>query len=199
MKRDAGRWRMGAARALGLAGLAATAALVPQRSALAQESAGARFSSFDVGIGAAMPERSDVGVSYGVGFDVANLPASGLAARFGFRFWSTTDESADVDIDDSVLELVLKAHVDRGAWRGYAGVGFGAHFVSARLVESPALQDERDGFAPGLQLLVGSELSLGRDDFLAAFVEGVGSVVSGVSHGIVHAGLRVRFDRLGGR
>lgn len=199
MPRDGGRRSRGWARTLGLAGLAAAVALVPHRGALAQESTGARFSSFDVGIGAVLPERADVGVSYGVGFDVANLPASGLATRFGFRFWSTTDESAGVDIDDSVLELVVKAHLDHGAWRGYGGVGFGAHFVSARLAESPELLDERDGFAPGLQLLLGSELSLGRDDFLAAFVEGVGSVVSDVSHGMVQAGLRVRFDRLGGR
>lgn len=181
-----------------IASLAAITAFVPAGGAIAQESGGARFSSFDVGIGAVLPEQADVGVSYGVGFDVANLLVSGLAARFGFRFWSTTDEPAGVDIDDGVLELVLKAHIDRGAWRGYGGVGIGAHFVSARLAEAPEIQDERDGFAPGLQLLLGSELALGRDDFLAAFIEGAGSVVSGVSHGMVQAGLRVRFDRLGG-
>lgn len=179
--------------------LVSLAALTAPSAAAAQASGGARFSSFDVGIGAVFPERADVGVAYGVGFDVANLPVSGLAARFGFRFWSTTDEPAGVDIDDSVLEFVVKAHVDRGPWRGYGGVGFGAHFVSARLAASPEVQDERDGFAPGLQLLLGSEFALGRDDFLAAFVEGAGSLVSGVSHGMVEAGLRVRFDRLGGR
>lgn len=199
MGRDA-PWRgVGAARLFVLASLGLAASLAAPASAFAQGSGGARFSSFDVGIGAVIPERADVGVSYGVGFDVANLPATGLAARLGFRFWSTTDEPAGVDIDDSVLELVVKANVDRGPWRGYAGVGFGAHFVSARLADSPETQDPRDGFAPGLQLLLGSELALGRDDFLAAFVEGAGSVVSGVSHGIVQAGLRVRFDRLGRR
>lgn len=199
MRREAERRHGRSSRALAALVLLAIALLAPLRDAVAQGSDGTRFSSFDVGIGAAVPERADVGVSYGVGFDLANFPLSGVAARFGFRFWSTTDEPAGVDIDDGVLEFVLKAHVDRGAWRGYGGLGLGAHFVSARLAASPEVQDERDGFAPGLQLLVGSELGLGRDDFLAVFVEGVGSIVSDVSHGMVQAGLRVRFDRLGGR
>lgn len=163
------------------------------------DEAGVHFASFDVGIGGVAPEDASAGLSYGVGFDLANLPVRGVSTRLGFRFWSATDEAAGVDIDDGLLELLVKAHVGSGSLRGYAGVGFGAHFVSARLAESPEVPDARDGFHPGLQLLLGAEAGLGRDRFLAAFVEGVGSVVSEPRHAIVHAGLRVRFDLLSGR
>lgn len=161
--------------------------------------AGVHFASFDVGIGGVAPENAGVGLSYGVGFDLANLPARDLSARFGFRFWSASDDAAGVDIDDGLLELLVKAHLGSGSLRGYVGAGFGAHFVSARLAETPEVSDERDGFHPGLQVLLGAEAGLGQDGFLAAFVEGAGSLVSGSRHAIVQAGLRVRFDRLGGR
>ena len=156
---------------------------------------GVHFASFDVGIGAALPEGADAGLSYGVGFDLANLPAGGLATRFGFRFWSARDESAGVDIDDGVLELLLKARAGSGTLSGYAGAGVGAHFVSARLADMPEVQDERDGFHAGLRLLAGGEAALG-DDFLAVFLEGAGSVLSEIPHAVIHAGIRVRFDRL---
>lgn len=163
------------------------------------DEAGVHFASFDVGIGGVVPEDASAGLSYGVGFDLANLPVGGLSARFGFRFWSASDEGAGVDIDDGLLELLVKAHLGSGSLRGYVGAGFGAHFVSARLAETPEVPDARDGFHPGLQLLLGAEAGLGRDRFLALFVEGVGSLVSEPRHAIVQAGLRVRFDRLGGR
>jgi hypothetical protein len=161
--------------------------------------AGVHFASFDVGIGAVAPEDVSIGLSYGVGFDLANLPVRGTSARLGFRFWSAADDAAGVDIDDGLLELLVKAHLGSGRLRGYAGVGFGAHFFAARLAETPDVKDDRDGFRPGLQLLLGAEAGLGRDRFLAAFVEGVGSLVSKPRHAIVQAGVRVRFDRLGGR
>ena len=160
---------------------------------------GVHFASFDVGLGAVVPEDASAGLSYGVGFDLANLPVRGVAARLGFRFWSATDDAAGVDIDDGLLELLVKAHLGSGRLRAYAGAGFGAHFVSARLADAPEVPDERDGFRPGLQLLLGAEAGLGRDRFLAAFVEGVGSLVSEPRHAIVQAGVRVRFDRLRGR
>jgi hypothetical protein len=160
---------------------------------------GVRFASFDVGLGAVVPEDASAGLSYGVGFDLANLPVRGVAARLDFRFWSATDDAAGVDIDDGLLELLVKAHLGSGRLRAYAGAGFGAHFVAARLADAPEVPDERDGFHPGLQLLLGAETGLGRDRFLAAFVEGVGSLVSEPRHAIVQAGVRVRFDRLRGR
>lgn len=160
---------------------------------------GVHFASFDVGLGAVAPEDASTGLSYGVGFDLAHLPMRGVATRLGFRFWSATDDAAGVDIDDGLFELLVKAHFGSGRLRAYAGAGFGAHFVSARLADAPEVADERDGFHPGLQLLLGAETGLGRERFLAAFVEGVGSVVSEPRHAIVQAGVRVRFDRLRGR
>ncbi|MFW6039481.1 MAG: hypothetical protein ACOC9N_00220 [Gemmatimonadota bacterium] len=165
----------------------------------AGDGTGVHFASFDVGIGGVGPENAAAGLSYGVGFDLANLPARGLSARFGFRFWSASDEAAGVDIDDGLFELLVKAHLGSGSLRGYVGAGFGAHFVSARLAETPEVPDARDGFRPGLQLLLGAEAGLGADRFLAVFVEGVGSLVSEPRHAMAHAGVRVRFDRLGGR
>lgn len=183
--------------------LARPAAGHAQKSAVGEGSgareAGVHFASFDVGIGAVKPEDVSAGLSYGVGFDLGNLPVRGTSARFGFRFWSATDDAAGVDIDDGLLELLVKAHFGSGRLRGYAGAGFGAHFFSARLADMPEVPDERDGFRPGLQLLLGAEAGLGGDRFLAAFVEGVGSLVSEPRHVIVQAGVRVRFDRLGGR
>lgn len=176
---------------------AAVALLVAPAAAAGAQ--GVHFASFDVGIGAVAPEDVSTGLSYGVGFDLANLPARGVSARLGFRFWSATDDAAGVDIDDGLLELLVKAHLGSGRLRGYAGAGFGAHFVSARLAAEPEVNDERDGFHPGLQLLLGAEAGLGRDRFLAAFVEGVGSLGPDPRHAIVQAGVRVRFDRLRGR
>lgn len=181
------------------AALAAAALLAFPVGALAQEDRGVRFASFDVGVGGAFPRDASVGLSYGAGADVANLLLDGTSLRFGFRFWSTDDEAAGVDIDDGLLELLLKTHLGSGPFRGYAGLGFGAHFVSARLADAPEVLDERDGFHPGLQLLLGAELDLGRDRFMAAFVEGTGSVMSDLPHGLLQAGVRVRFDRLDGR
>lgn len=176
-----------------------TTAGAQEAAANAGDEAGVHFASFDVGIGGVAPENAAAGLSYGVGFDLANLPARGLSARFGFRFWSATDEAAGVDIDDGLLELLVKAHLGSGSLRAYLGAGFGAHFVSARLADTPEVPDARDGFHPGLQLLLGAEAGLGRERFLAAFVEGTGNLVSETRHAVVQAGLRVRFDRLGGR
>lgn len=170
-----------------------------QGDAGAGNDTGVHFASFDVGIGAVAPEDASAGLSYGVGFDVANLPVRGVSARLGFRFWSATDDAAGVDIDDGLLELLVKAHLGSESLRGYVGAGFGAHFVSARLAEAPEMNDARDGFHPGLQLLLGAEAGLGRERFLTAFVEGVSSLVSEPRHAIVQAGVRVRFDRLRGR
>ena len=138
------------------------------------------------------------GLSYGVGADIANLPFSGLSGRFDFRFWSTSSEGPgeSIDVDDALFELALKKHLGGRSTRAYAGIGVGAHLVSARQRFEPGVEDPRDGFHPGLQLLLGAETGLG-DEFLAAFVEGVGSVVSDIRHVMLQAGVRVRFDRLG--
>jgi len=159
---------------------------------------GVHFASFDVGIGGVAVRGTSPGLSYGVGADLANLPFRGLSGRFGFRFWSTSDAVAGADIDDNLFEVMVRKYVGEGSVRGYAGAGFGAHFVSARLRDDPAVEDARDGFHPGLQLQLGAEVGLG-DEFLAAFIEGVGSVTSDVRHAMVQAGIRVRFNRLGGR
>lgn len=183
-------------------GLLLLALAVPPASARAQQPqprAGVQFASFDVGIGAVVPEDASAGLSYGVGFDLANFPLRGGSTRLGFRFWSATDEAAGVDVDDGLLELLAKAHLGKGRVRGYAGLGLGLHFFSARLAEMPEVKDGRDGFRPGLEVLLGAETAVGRDRFLAAFVEARGSVVSRPRHAIAQAGLRVRFDRLGGR
>lgn len=179
--------------AAGLLGAGTAAAQEP-----AEESHATRFSSFDVGIGPVLPEGLDTGLSYGAGFDVANLFVPGTSMRFGFRFWSSEDPAAGIDIDDGVLEVLLKVHFDHDRWRGYAGAGFGAHFISARLAATPEITDTRDGFEPGLQLLGGVEMTVGDDGFLAVFVEGEGALLSDLRHALVQAGVRVRFDRLGG-
>ncbi|MGI9037772.1 MAG: hypothetical protein ACR2GQ_02820 [Gemmatimonadota bacterium] len=158
-----------------------------------------RFSSFDVGIGPVFPDGADTGLSYGAGFDVANLFVPGTALRFGFRFWTSEDPAAGVDIDDGVLEVLLKLHLGHEPWRGYIGAGFGAHFISARVAAMPETTVARDGFEPGLQLLAGLELTVGDQGFLAVFVEGEGAAVADLRHGLVQAGVRVRFDRLGAR
>lgn len=181
------------------AALVATGLLLPAGVAAQENEPGVHFASFDVGIGAVAPENAAPGLSYGVGFDLANFPLHHTSARFGFRFWTATDDAAGVDIDDGLFELMVKTHLGGDAFRGYAGLGLGAHFFSARLAETPEVKDDRDGFRPGLQLLLGAEAGLGRDRFLAVFAEGVGSLVSRPRHAIVQAGLRVRFDRLRGR
>lgn len=157
-----------------------------------------RFAAFDVAIGAVAVDDAEPGLSYGAGLEVANLLVGGTTVRFGFRFWSTEDASTGVDIDDAVLEAVVKLHARLGRLTPYVGAGIGAHFVSARFASDPVLQDERDGFAPGLQLLAGSEVTVGGEAFLAPYVEAEGAFVAGVSHALLHAGVRVRFDRLSG-
>lgn len=158
-----------------------------------------RFASFDVGIGPVLPDGADTGLSYAAGFDVADLFIRGTAMRFGFRFWSSEDAAAGVDIDDGVLEVLLKVHFGREPWRAYVGAGFGGHFISARLAAMPEVTDALDGFEPGLQLLAGAEVTVGDRGFLAVFVEGEGAVVADLRHALVQAGVRVRFDRLGAR
>lgn len=180
------------------AALLAVTSLALSAGPAAAQDRGAHFASFDVGIGGVAIRGVSPGLSYGVGADVANLPFRGLSGRFDFRFWSALDDASGVDIDDTLFELVLKKYAGDGSLRGYVGAGFGAHIVSARLRDDPAVEDARDGFHPGLQLLLGGEVGLG-DEFLAAFVEGVGSVTSDVGHAMVQAGIRVRFDRLGAR
>lgn len=190
MRSDPRALSAGAILLFALAGPAGVAAQQPDR--------GVHFASFDVGIGGVFPRAASAGLSYGAGVDVANLLLGGTSTRLGFRFWSATDEENAVDIDDGLLELLVKAHLGSDPVRGYAGFGLGAHFVSARFAASPEVEDERDGFHPGLQLVLGAEAGLGDEGFLAVFIEGVGSIVSDVRHGLIHAGVRVRFDRLGG-
>lgn len=178
--------------------LAVVSLAVSAPPTVAAQDTSVHFGSFDVGIGGVAVHGTSPGLSYGVGADLVNLPFRGLSGRFGFRFWSTADAAAGTDIDDSLFELVLRKYAGEGRVRGYAGAGFGAHFVSARLRDDPAVEDARDGFHPGLQLQLGAEVGLG-DEFLAAFVEGIGSVTSDLRHAMVQAGIRVRFDRLGAR
>lgn len=178
--------------------LVAAVSLVSIAPPIAAQDRGAHFASFDVGIGGVAVRGASPGLSYGAGADLANFPFRGVSGRFGFRFWSATDDAVGVDLDDSLFELMLRKYVGEERVRGYAGAGFGAHLVSARLRDDPAVEDVRDGFHPGLQLQLGVEVGL-EDEFLAAFVEGVGSVTSDVRHAMVQAGIRVRFDRLGAR
>lgn len=183
--------------------LAAALAVVATEPAAAQErqrgsERGVHFASFDVGIGAVFPRGVSTGLAYGAGFELGSFPVSGTSARLGFRFWSSEDERPDddVDIDDALLELLVKVDAGGGALSAYAGAGPGLHFVSARLADRPEVEDERDGLKLGLQVLGGAEAGLGRDRFIAVYVEGLGSLVSGLRHGLVQAGVRVRFDRL---
>lgn len=187
------------AEAISVAAVVAVVAalLAVPPSAAAGQQRDVRFSSFDVGIGLVAPDDASLGLTYGVGFDVADLPLQGLSTRFGFRFWSSDDEPAGVDLDDGMLELLVKAHVDAGAARAYGGIGFGAHFIAARFADAPGVEEARDGFRPGLQALAGVETSIGADRFLEAFVEAVGSWLADVPHAVVQAGVRVRFDGRG--
>jgi hypothetical protein len=159
-----------------------------------------RFSSFDVGMGAAFPAEARAGISYGAAFDVANLLLPGAALRFGFGFWTSEDAEAGgrtVEIDDSILSVLLKTAVAGGATHVYLGVGAGAHFVSARFADRIGETEGRDGFRPGLEGLAGLEVPLADEGFIALFAEGRGSLVSRMSQGAVRAGVRIRFDRLG--
>lgn len=159
-----------------------------------------RFASFDVGFGVVFPEEGQVGISYGIGVDVANLLIRHTAVRFGFRFWTSEDRLADgrrVDLDDSVLSIMLKKNVSIGRLDGYAALGPGGHFISARLGDFADQLDKRNGFRMGLEGLLGLEFPLVDRGFVSLFGEGQGSLVSELSQLSLQAGVRIRFDRLG--
>lgn len=159
-----------------------------------------RFASFDVGFGVVLPEEGQVGVSYGIGVDVSNLLIRHTAVRFGFRFWTSEDRLADgrlVDLDDAILSLMLKKNVSIGRLDGYAGVGAGGHFISARFGDFADQLDKRNGFRVGLEGILGLEFPLVDQGFVSLFGEGQGSLVSELSQLSLHAGVRIRFDRLG--
>jgi len=179
----------------------AQVAVSDERPAGGASRAGTRFASFDVGFGAAFPDEGRTGISYGVGVDVADLLVRGGAIRFGFRFWTSEDRQADdrvVDLDDTVFSVALKKPVPLGRIEAYFGIGVAAHFVSARygdFVET--IKDDRDGFHPGLEGIAGLEFPLVDRGFVSIFAEGQGSLLADLPHGSLHAGVRIRFDRLG--
>ncbi|MGW8281840.1 MAG: hypothetical protein ACWGON_00960 [Gemmatimonadota bacterium] len=165
-----------------------------------EESGRTRFASFDVGFGIVLPEEGQVGISYGVGVDVANLLIRGTAIRFGFRFWTSEDRLPDgrlVDLDDAVLSIMVKKNITLGRLDAYAGLGAGAHFISARFDDLAAETEERNGFRPGLEGILGLEYPLVDRGFVSVFGEGQGSLVSDLSQLSLQTGVRIRFDRLG--
>jgi hypothetical protein len=172
-----------------------------ERPASRESRSGTRFASFDVGFGAAFPDEARTGISYGVGVDVADLLIRGAAIRFGFRFWTSEDLQADgrvVDIDDTVFSISVKRALPLGSADAYIGIGVAGHFVSARYEEFLDPDgDERDGFHPGLEGLAGLEIPVVDRGFVSIFAEGQGSLLADLPHGSLHAGVRIRFDRLG--
>jgi hypothetical protein len=164
------------------------------------ESSRTRFASFDVGFGVVLPEDAEVGISYGIGVDVANLLISGAAIRFGFRFWTSEDEQPDgrlVDIDDAILSIMVKKNVTLGRLDAYGGLGAGGHFISARFHQLEEEAEKRNGFRPGLEGILGLEFPVVDHGFVSLFAEGQGSLVSELSQLSLHVGVRIRFDRLG--
>ena len=159
-----------------------------------------RFASFDVGFGAVKSIDASWGLSYGVAFDVANLLIRGTSIRFGFRFWTADDTSADgriVDLDDSVFDVIVKKHFGPESLGAYAGLGVGAHVVNARFADRIEEKEARDGFRIGLDGVLGVQKSLADNGFITLFLEGQGSLASKVSQVALHVGIRIRFDRLG--
>jgi hypothetical protein len=159
-----------------------------------------RFASFDVGFGVVLLVEGQVGVSYGIGVDVANLLIRHTSIRFGFRFWTSEDRLADgrlVDLDDAVLSILLKKNISLGRLDGYAAVGPGGHFISARFGDFADQLDKRNGFRMGLEGILGLEFPLVDRGFVSLFAEGQGSLVSELSQLSLHGGVRIRFDRLG--
>jgi hypothetical protein len=159
-----------------------------------------RFASFDVGFGVVLPEEGQAGISYGVGVDVANLLIRGVSIRFGFRFWTSEDYLPDgrlVDLDDSILSIMVKKNFTLGRLDAYGGLGPGGHFISARFHEEIAQTEERNGFRLGLEGILGVEFPVVDQGFVSLFAEGQGSLVEDLSQLSLHAGVRIRFDRLG--
>ena len=164
------------------------------------ESNRTRFASFDVGFGVVLPEEGQAGISYGVGVDVANLLIRGVSIRFGFRFWTSEDYLPDgrlVDLDDSILSIMVKKNFTLGRLDAYGGLGPGGHFISARFHEEIAQTEERNGFRLGLEGILGLEFPVVDQGFVSLFAEGQGSLVEDLSQLSLHAGVRIRFDRLG--
>lgn len=164
------------------------------------ESSRTRFASFDVGFGVVLPEDAQVGISYGIGVDVANLLIRGAAIRFGFRFWTSEDEQPDgrlVDLDDAILSIMVKKNVTLGRLDAYGGLGAGGHFISARFHQLEEETEKRNGFHPGLEGILGLEFPVVDHGFVSLFAEGQGSLVSELSQLSLHGGVRIRFDRLG--
>lgn len=159
-----------------------------------------RFASFDVGFGVVLPEEGQTGISYGIGVDVANLLIRHASIRFGFRFWTSEDRLPDgqvVDLDDAILSIMLKKSASLGRLEGYGAIGPGGHFISARLGDFAERLDERNGFRLGLEGILGLEFPIVDRGFVNLFAEGQGSLVSELSQLSLHAGVRIRFDRLG--
>jgi len=131
---------------------------------------------------------------------VANLLIRGTAIRFGFRFWTSDDVLPDgqlVDLDDAVLSIMVKKNFTLGRVDAYGGLGAGGHFISARFHELASETEDRDGFRPGLEGILGLGFPIVDQGFVSLFAEGQGSLVSGLSQLALHAGVRIRFDRLG--
>jgi hypothetical protein len=132
--------------------------------------------------------------------DVANLLIRRTSIRFGFRFWTSEDRLPNgrlVDLDDSILSIMLKKGFLLGRLEGYGALGPGGHFVSARFTDITGERDERNGFRIGLEGIAGLEFPLVDRGFVSLFGEAQGSLVSELSQLSLHAGIRIRFDRLG--
>jgi hypothetical protein len=146
------------------------------------------------------PVDSKWGLSYGAAFDVANLLVRGASVRLGFRFWAADswDETGrPVDLDDSVFDLVLKKDFGPGPLEAYAGLGVALHVIDARYGDFLEEKESRDGVRFGLEGILGVQGPVADGGFISLFLEGQGSVISDVSQGVLHVGVRIRFDRLG--
>ncbi|MFQ5747159.1 MAG: hypothetical protein ACE5HF_08080 [Gemmatimonadota bacterium] len=159
-----------------------------------------RFSSIDVELGGAAIDGAQLGISYGAGFDIANLFVPGALTRFGFRFWATEDRTAAgrrIEINDFAFGFMIRKRFGSEGFAALVGLGPGLHLVSAGFPDRIGETEERDGAKAGLDASIGIEISIGDDGFASVFSEGTASLVSRVSHASILAGIRLRFDRLG--
>jgi hypothetical protein len=180
-----------------LALLAPSSATAQQREAPDPDRT--RFSSFDVGFGGVKAVDASWGLSYGAAFDVDNLFIKGTSLRFGFRFWTADSRARDgraVDLDDSVFNIMLKKSFGTDSFGGYGGMGGSLHVINARFQEAIDVKERRDGVNVALDGVLGVQKSLADHGFISLFTEAHGSLLNDASHIALHAGIRIRFDRL---
>ena len=123
-------------------------------------------------------------------FLALSLPQPGLAQ-------DALPDGRLVDLDDSILSIMVKKNFTLGRLDAYGGLGPGGHFISARFHELEAETEKRNGFRLGLEGILGLEFPVVDQGFVSLFAEGQGSLVSELSQLSLQAGVRIRFDRLG--